>query len=138
MDLVRSIGADCAVDYTREDFTRLGRRFDLILDTAAHRSGLDYRRALAPNGVYVMVGGSSARLFQTMLVGPWVALTSGQRMRTLMSTPKPGDLRALREMIESGGVSPVIDSVYDGLGTVPDAIRHLERGHPRGKVVIVV
>ena len=134
LDLVRSIGADHVFDYTREDFTRSGKRYDLILDAAAYRPISDYRRALNPKGVYVLIGGSMARLFQTLLLGPWYSMT-GCKMRVMMARITKKDLVALKELLESGRVVSVIDRRYP-LSGVADALRYLEEGHARGKVVI--
>ncbi len=136
LDMVRSIGADHVIDYTREDFTRSGKRYDLILDAAAYRSISDYRRALNPTGIYVLVGGSVARLFQTLLLGPWYSMT-GSKMGVIMARITKKDLLFLKELLESGKVVPVIDRRYP-LSQVPDALGYLEQGHARGKVVITV
>ncbi len=137
LDLVRGIGADHVIDYTRQDFTRDGRRYDLILDAAAFRPVSDYRRALKPEGAYVMVGGATMRMFQTMLLAPWVSLTSDTRMDVLLSKPNPDDLGVLKDLVEAGEIEPVIDRRFE-LSDVPDAIRYLEGGHARGKVVITM
>ena len=135
--LVHALGANRVIDYTRDDVTTREERYDLILDTAAHRSPRVYRRILAPDGVYVMVGGSMLRLFQTMLLRPWVARTSDRRLATLMATPSPDDLRGLAELIEDGAVTPVLDRLFP-LSEVPQAIRYVEEGRARGKVVVTV
>ena len=135
--LVHGLGANRVIDYTREDVTKRDERYDLILDTAARRPPWAYRRVLAPGGVYVMVGGSMGRLFQTMLLRPWVARTSDHRLATLTATPNRDDLRRLAEQIEDGVVSPVIDRLFP-LSEVPQAIRHIEEGRARGKVVVTM
>ncbi len=136
LDMVRSIGADHVIDYTREDFTKNGARYDLILDAAAYRSISDYRRALSPKGVYVLIGGSVARLFQVLLLGPWFSMT-GSKMGFMMARITKEDLVFLKELLEAGKVVPVIDRRYP-LSEVADALRYLEEGHARGKVVITV
>ncbi len=136
LDMVRSIGADHVVDYTREDFTRMGKRYDLILDAAAYRPISDYRRALNPEGIYVLIGGSMARLFQLLLLGPWYSMT-GSKMGVTMARITKTDLLVLKEFLESGKVVPVIDRRYP-LSGVADALRYLEEGHARGKVVITM
>jgi NADPH:quinone reductase-like Zn-dependent oxidoreductase len=136
-DLVRSIGADYVVDYTREDVTRHGRCYDLILDTAAHRSPLSYRRVLTPDGTYVMVGGSTARLFQVLLLGPVVSRIGARTLTSLMATANPEDLRVVADLIEAGSVAPVVDRCFP-LSAVPEALHYLEAGRARGKVVITV
>jgi len=136
LNMVRSIGADHVIDYTREDFTRNGRRYDLILDAAAYRSISDYRRALSPNGIYVLIGGSVSRLFQVLLLGPWFSMT-GTKMGFMMARMNSKDLVFLKELLEAGKVVPVIDRRYP-LSEVADALRYLEEGHARGKVIITV
>jgi NADPH:quinone reductase-like Zn-dependent oxidoreductase len=135
LDLVRSIGADHVIDYTREDFAAGERRYDLILATAGYRSIFDYKRALAPEGTYVMTGGSMAQIFQAML-GPLVAAGSGKKMVNLSAQAKQEDLAFMTELIEAGKVAPVIDRSYS-LSEVPQALAYYGQGHARGKVVIV-
>jgi NADPH:quinone reductase-like Zn-dependent oxidoreductase len=135
--LVRALGAEQVLDYTREDFARGGARFDLIVAVGGDRSILDYKRALAPGGRYVMVGGSDRQLFQALLLGPLAFLAGGRTMAVASAKPSPGDLGELCALVEAGAVRPVIDRRYP-LAGVPDAIRYLQAGHPRGKVVIEV
>jgi NADPH:quinone reductase-like Zn-dependent oxidoreductase len=140
-ELVRSIGADDVIDYTRTDFADGTRRYDLILDTAGNRSLSHLRRALAPEGTLVIIGGEGGgrwlgmmgRIFRTMVLAPFVR----QRLRFLSATERAEDLRLLKELIEAGKVTPVIDRTYP-LSQASEAIRYLERGHARGKVVIAV
>ena len=136
LDLLRSLGADHVVDYTREDFTRSGRRYDRILDVKTARSPLDCARALNPGGIYVTVGGSMARLFQGLLLGPWIAMTRKKRFRLLALKTNEG-LDRMKELFEAGTVVPVIDGPYP-LTEVPEAFRRLGRGLHRGKVVITL
>jgi NADPH:quinone reductase-like Zn-dependent oxidoreductase len=135
LELVRSLGADRVIDYTQEDFTRNGRLYDLILGTAGYRSIFDYRRALKPTGRYVMTGGAMRQVFEAMLLGQWLSKTDGKRLTNLESTPSRDDLVFLKGLIEAGKVTPVIDRCYS-LGEVPEALRHYEGGHAKGKVVI--
>jgi NADPH:quinone reductase-like Zn-dependent oxidoreductase len=142
MDLVRSIGADEVIDYTREEFAGGSRRWDLIVDTAGRRSLSHLRKAITPKGTLVIVGGDgggpwTGGFFRGMLRAPVLSMFVGQRMRGLTSKENRQDLQALRELIESGKVTPVVDRTYS-LVEAPDAIRYLEQGHPRGKVVIVI
>ena len=140
-ELVRSIGADDVIDYTRTDFADGTRRYDLILDTAGNRSLSHLRRALAPEGTLVIIGGEGGgrwlgmmgRIFRTMVLAPFVR----QKLRFLSATERAEDLRLLKELIEAGKVTPVIDRTYP-LSQASEAIRYLERGHARGKVVIAV
>jgi NADPH:quinone reductase-like Zn-dependent oxidoreductase len=137
VDMVRSIGADHVIDYTQEDFTQREQRYDLIVDTAANRSLLDYKRVLGPGGIYVLTGGSTARFLQAVVVGAWISKTGDRTMGTMRMRPNRMDLLFLRELLEDGSVVPVIDRRYT-LSEVPDAIRHLETGHTKGKTVITV
>lgn len=137
VDMVRSIGADHVIDYTQEDFTRGGQYYDLILDIAAYRSMFDYQRVLSPTGVYVMVGGSTTRLFQAMLTGPWISMTGSRKMGSMLAKPNQQDLMFISGLLEAGKIVPVIDRCY-ALAEVPEAIRYLEAGQSRGKVVITV
>ena len=132
LDMVRSIGADHVIDYTKEDFTQTGQRYDLIFDAVGNRSVSDLKRALSPNGICSVAGFTSlSRLFQVMLLG-------GKKvglMQTAYSNKK--DLLFIKELLEAGKVVPVIDRRYP-LSEVPEAIRYLEKGHAQGKVVITV
>ena len=137
LDMVRSIGADHVIDYTQEDFTKSGQRYDLILATAGYRSLFDYKRALSPNGIYVVTGGSMAQIFQPMLLGPWISMTGSKKMVNLVVKPNQEDLAFMKELIEAGKVEPVIDRCYP-LGEIAEALRYYGEGHARGKVVIAV
>jgi NADPH:quinone reductase-like Zn-dependent oxidoreductase len=136
LDMVRSIGADQVIDYTKEDFTKSGQRYDLILDVAAYHSIFDYKRALSPKGIYIMIGGSSARIFQVMFLGPWISMIGSKKLGILAHKPNKG-LDFMKELFEAGKVVPVIDRRYP-LSEVPEAIRYLEKGHAQGKVVITL
>jgi len=140
LDLVRSIGADHVVDYTQQDFTHAGQRYDLILDIAANHSLAAYRRVLVPDGTLVLIGAARGQW-----IGPVARPLSGlvrsrfvsQRMVPLLAKHSKDDLIALKELIEAGKVTPVIDRTYP-LSETADAIRYLEAGHARGKVVLTV
>jgi NADPH:quinone reductase-like Zn-dependent oxidoreductase len=139
LDMVRSIGADHAIDYMKEDFTRTGQHYDLIYDAVGNSSVSAYRRALNPGGTCVVAGFTSLpRLFEHMLIGP-LRSKIGDKKVGLMGTAqiKQQDLVSLRELLEAGKVTPVIDRRYS-LREVPEAIRYLEAKHARGKVVITV
>jgi len=141
-DLVRSLGADDVIDYTREDFTDGSRRWDVIIDTAGRRPLTQLRRALTRKGTLVIVGGDgggrwTGGFFRGMLRAPVVSLFVGQRLRGLPTKVKREDLITVTEMIETGTLTPVIDRTYP-LIEAPDAIRYLEEGHSRGKVVITI
>jgi len=139
LEMVRSIGADHVIDYTQEDFTQTGRRYDLILDAVGNRSVPDFQRALSPNGICSVAGFTTlSRLFQVMVLGAWVSKTGSKKIG-LMETAKANkrDLVVIKELLEAGKVVPVIDRTYP-LSEVPEAIRYLETGHARGKVVITL
>jgi NADPH:quinone reductase-like Zn-dependent oxidoreductase len=137
LDFMRSLGADHVIDYTREDFTKNGQRYDLILDVVAHRSVFACKRALRPNGSYFAVGGSVARFLQILLLGPLIRRTTGKKIRILVVQPNPKDMVHITELCQAGKVVPVIDRRYP-LSEVPEALRYLGEGHVKGKVVIVV
>jgi NADPH:quinone reductase-like Zn-dependent oxidoreductase len=141
VDLVRSIGADDVIDYTRVDFAETGQRYDIVLDIAGNRSVSHLRRALSPRGTLVIVGGEGGgrwfggidRQLRASMLSPFVR----QKLGTFVAKANGEDLVVLKELIEAGMVTPVIDKAYP-LSEVPEAIRHLEAGHARGKVVITV
>ena len=145
VDLVRSLGADHVIDYTKEDFTKRDQKYDVILDNVANHSISEYRRVLTPKGKYIVIGGGSGakdwqglfgmmtRLFKAMLLKPFVS----QEMGMMLTDPKQNDLVVLADLMQSGKVKPVIDRTYT-LEQLPDAIRYVEEGHARGKVVITI
>jgi NADPH:quinone reductase-like Zn-dependent oxidoreductase len=142
VDMVRSIGADHVIDYTKEDITQSGQRYDLILDMAGNRSLSHLRRALTPKGTLVIVGGSGSRWFMGMgrtiralMLSPFV----GQQLRMLLSagTQNNEDLVVLQELLDSGKVTPVVDRTF-GLSEVPKAIGYVGKRHTQGKTVITV
>ena len=137
LDIVRSIGADHVIDYTQEDFTRNGQQYDLILAVNGYHPISDYKRALSPQGTYVTTGGSNAQMFQAMLLGPLISRTGRQKMGNSAHKPDQRDLIFMKELLEAGKVTPVIDRRFP-LRDVADAIRYLEAGHAQGKVVIMV
>jgi NADPH:quinone reductase-like Zn-dependent oxidoreductase len=137
LDFMRSLGADHVIDYTREDFTKNGKQYDLILDVVAHRSVFAFKRALRSNGSYFLAGGSVATIFQILLLGPWIRATTGKKIRILAVKPNLKDMVYMTELCEAGKVTPVIDRRYP-LSEVPEAIRYLGEGRTQGKVVITV
>ncbi len=136
LEMIRSIGADHVIDYEREDFTKNGQRYELIIDTAAHRSMLSARRALATDGSYVVVGGSLVRILQLLLLKPWFAVSGSTRMSILGLKPNK-DLDVLAGLLEAGTITPVIEKAY-ALREVPQALQHMGDGHVQGKVVVTV
>jgi NADPH:quinone reductase-like Zn-dependent oxidoreductase len=141
LDLVRSVGADHVIDYTREDFTRSGQKYDLVFQLAGTRSPSDCRRALTPKGTLLLSSGESDgrwvgpmdRILKALVLAPFVS----QRLRSFLARSTTEDLQVLKELIEAGKVTPVIDRTYPQ-SEVPEAIRYLEEGHARGKVVVTV
>ena len=136
LKLVKSLGADHVVDYTQEDFVESGELYDLILATAGYRSIFDYKRALKPDGRYVATGGDMKQIFQPMLLGPWVS-NEGRKMTNLVMKPDKEDLTYLKELIETGKVSPVIDKSYP-LNELAQALQYYAEGRSRGKVVVTI
>ena len=137
--MVRSIGADQVIDYTQEDFTRNGQRYDLIFDAVGNRSVSDYKRALSPQGVCVIPGFTTLfHLFKVIFLGAWVSKTGSKKIG-LMGTviPNKKDLVFIKELLELGKVVPVIDRCYP-LSETAEAIRYLEEGHAQGKIVITL
>jgi len=137
VELVRALGADHVIDYTKEDFTKNGERYDLILAANGYQPLSAYQRALTPQGRYVMTGGATAQMFEAMLLGSWRSKKGGQKLGNILVKPSQKDLQLMKELIEAGKVKPVIDRRYP-LSGVPDAIRYVEAGHAKGKVVITV
>ncbi len=139
VDMVRSIGADRVIDYTREDFTQEGQRYDLIFDVAGNHSLSHCRRALSPKGTLVLAGQSGRKKVSILpfLTTPVASRLMSQKLVTFIAKRSKEDLTLLKELLEAGKVKPVIDRQYP-LSEVPEAIRYLGEGHARGKIVITV
>jgi NADPH:quinone reductase-like Zn-dependent oxidoreductase len=137
LDMLRSIGADVVIDYTKEDSTQNGPRYDLIFAVGGYRSIFDYKLALSPEGIYVCAGGSSAQYFQGLLLGPLISMVGRKKLGSMYANPNQKDYVFLIELLEAGKVVPVIDRRYP-LIEVPEALRYYGEGHTRGKVVITV
>ncbi len=137
VDTARSIGADHVIDYTREDFTKSGQRYDLIIAANAYHSIFDYWRALGHDGIYVMAGGGGVQILQVMLLGSLLSLIGSKKMCNVMAKLNRKDLVLLKDLLEAGKVVPVIDRRYP-LSDVAEALRYLGEGHAQGKVVISV
>jgi NADPH:quinone reductase-like Zn-dependent oxidoreductase len=135
LDFMRSLGADHVIDYTREDFTRNGKEYDLILDLVAYRSVSDYQRALKTKGRYFLVGGSVATMFQILLMGPWIRRTKDKNIGILVVHPNLKDMLYMAELCAARTVTPIIDRRYT-LSEVPEALRLLGENHAKGKIVI--
>jgi len=136
LDMMRSIGFDHVIDYTKEDFTKNGKCYDLILDVKTNRSIFDYARALCRNGVYSTVGGSIGRLFEFLFLAPWIRLIYKKHIR-LVALKQNKDLVYMNELFEAGKMRPVIDGPYR-LDQVPEAFRIFGKGEHKGKMVITV
>jgi NADPH:quinone reductase-like Zn-dependent oxidoreductase len=134
-DLMRSLGADHVVDYTREDFTRSGKQYDLILDLVAHRPARAYPRALKPGGSCFFVGGSVATLFQILLLGPWVRRATGKDLRLLVVQTNRKDLETVAALCVEGRLNLPMEQ-RQSLSAVPEALRALGEGRVQGKLVI--
>jgi len=138
LDMVRSIGADHVIDYTQEDFTKSGQRYDLIIAANGYHPILHYRRALSPKGICVTTGGSMAQIFQAILLGPLISLIGSKKMGSMgIAKLNQKDLVFLKELLEAGKLVPVIDRCYP-LSEVAEAFRYFEEGHVKGKVVITL
>ncbi len=136
LDLMRSLGADHVIDFTKNDFIRSGKHYDLILDVAAHYSVFDYRRTLNPGGVYAMIGGAPSSIFPVLLFGAVFSKFGDKKVRMLMHVPNK-DLAHLAELVVSGTLKPVIDRRYP-LSELPDAMRYFGEGRVQGKVIITM
>jgi len=136
LEFMRSLGADHVIDYTRDDFTRNGRTYDLILDVAAHRPAFAYQRSLTRGGRYLYVGGSVPTLLQVLLIGPVIGRAEGKKMRLLAVRQGVQHLAPLVELCQAGKIATVIDRRYR-LTEVPEALRYLGEGHAKGKVVVI-
>jgi NADPH:quinone reductase-like Zn-dependent oxidoreductase len=137
LDFLRSLGADHVMDYTRENFTKSGERFDLILDLIAHRSAFAYARALNPNGTYYFTGGSVGTLFQILFFGSLIRRLTSKNVRMLMVPQNREDLISITELIQDGKIRTIIDKTYS-FDEIPEAMRYVSDGHAKGKVVITV
>jgi NADPH:quinone reductase-like Zn-dependent oxidoreductase len=137
LEFMRSLGADHVIDYTREDFTRNGRAYDLILDLAGHRSAFAYKRSLMRGGRYLFVGGSVTTLLQVLLLGPLIGSAGGKKLRLLPVRLGAQHLAPIVELCQTGKIATVIDRRYR-LHEVPEALRYLGEGHAKGKVVVIV
>jgi len=136
-DLARSLGADRVLDYTREDFVKDGERYDLILAINGDRSLSEYKRALSPEGHYVAVGGSNRQIFQAMILGPLMSLGRRKKMGILAAHSSAADLAVIKGFLEAGTIRPVIDRLYP-LREAAEAMRYLDAGHVRGKIVLTM
>jgi NADPH:quinone reductase-like Zn-dependent oxidoreductase len=137
MEQSRSLGADHVIDYTKENFTRNGKQYDLILAANGYHSLSDYKRALTPQGRYVMAGGKPAQMFQALLLGSWISEKGGRKVGMVSAKPDQQDLVFMKELFEAGKVRSVIDRCYP-LKEAVEAMQYLGTGHARGKIVVTI
>lgn len=137
VELARSLGADKVIDYKSEDFTQSGQLYDLILDIAAFRPLSDHKRILKPGGAYVLVGGAAGQAMRVMAFGAIMSMTGNKKISGMMAKPNSGDLTIIKDLIEKGKISPVIDRKYP-FQELPEAMRYLEEGHARGKIIVSI
>jgi len=137
LDMARAIGADHVIDYSKENFTKNGQGYDLILAANGFHPISDYKRSLNPGGTYVMTGGAGVQMFQAAFLGPWMSMTGNKKLCMMSAKPAQKDLIFLKELIEAGKVKPVIDRRYP-LSEVPQALQYVWEGHAKGKVVITI
>ena len=137
LDQARSIGADYIIDYTKENFTKNEQQYDLVFAANGYHTLSAYKRALTPQGIYIMAGGSMAQIFQSMFLGSLMSEKGGKKMGGVSAKIEQKDLVILEELVEAGKVTPVIDRRYP-LSEAAEALRYLGEGHARGKVVIFI
>ncbi|MGH7574162.1 MAG: NAD(P)-dependent alcohol dehydrogenase [Longimicrobiales bacterium] len=136
LEMLRAMGADHSIDYVEQDFTRAGKRYDLILDVKTNRSSFAYARALNPDGAYVTVGGSIPRLLQTLVLGPFVSRLHHKHLRIVALKPNK-DLAYINELFEAGKLRPVIHGSYE-LADLPEALRLFASGDHQGKIIVTM
>ncbi|MDF2036400.1 NAD(P)-dependent alcohol dehydrogenase [Cytobacillus oceanisediminis] len=137
LDILHTLGADHAIDYKKEDFTKRTEKYDLILAVNGYQPISVYKRALRSNGIYVLAGGSGAQFTQAMVLGPWISLTGNKKMRSMLQRQNQEDLIYMKELLEAGKVKPVIDRLFK-LSEADKAFRYFEEGHAQGKVIIKI
>lgn len=135
--ILQSLGADHVIDYTKEDFTKKMTKYDLILGVNGHHPITDYKQTLTNNGIFVHVGGSGAQMFQAMTLGPWFSLFGNKKMGSFLQRQNQSDLNFIKELIEAGKITPVIDKRFK-LTEIQEAFKYFEQGHAQGKVVITI
>lgn len=137
IEQARSLGADHVIDYTKEDFTKNGKKYDLIFAANGYRKLEEYKQSLTPQGIYVMSGGSTKQIFEALLRGSFLSEKNGRKLCALTAQPKQEDLDFLKAWAEAGKIKPVIDKRYP-LSKAADALRYLGEGHARGKVILTI
>ncbi len=137
VDIARSLGADQVIDYKKEDMKNHDQTYDVILGVNGGQPMTTYKRMLKENGVFVHVGGESSQMYQTMIQRSWISMSGKKKFFTFLQRANQKDLVLMKELIEEGKVTPVIDRSYS-LSEVPDAFRYFEEGHSQGKVIIEI
>jgi NADPH:quinone reductase-like Zn-dependent oxidoreductase len=137
LELARKLGADHVIDYTKENFTKSGKQYDLIFAVNGYHSLADYKRALTPKGMYIMAGGKTRQIFEGMLLTNWFSEKDGRKLGGVSAHIDQQDLLTLKELLETGKIIPAIDKRYP-LNEVPTALRYLGTNHAQGKIVITV
>ncbi len=137
LGMLNVLGADYVIDYTKEDFSKIGKQYDLIIDNVASRSLSECSRALSPNGQYIIIGGNTGTIFKTMLFGKWFHRKTGKKFNLLLHKPNIKDLDYLSNLFDNKKIKPVIDKCYS-LEDVPEAFRYYGEGRFKGKIVISV
>lgn len=137
VEQVRALGADYVIDYTKEDFTKNGKQYDVILAVNGYRKLEEYKGSLTPKGIYVMAGGATKQIFEALLRGSFLSEKNGKKLGAFTAEPKQADLIYLKGLAEAGKIKPIIDKRYP-LNETAQALRYLGEGHARGKVVLHV
>ncbi|MFJ7826548.1 NAD(P)-dependent alcohol dehydrogenase [Psychrobacillus sp. NPDC096623] len=137
IDIVKSLGADYVIDYTKEDFTKNKEHYDLILAVNGYQPISAYNRSLRSNGRYVQVGGSGVQLTEAMVLGPLLSISGNKKMGSFLQRANQNDLKFIKDLLEAGKLKPIIDKSY-ALSEVPNAFRYFEEGHTQGKIVITI
>lgn len=135
LDFLKSLGADQVIDYEKEDYTKMGQQYDFILDNVAHHSMSNYKKALLPNGVFVIVGGSLRLVFSILLFGKLFSKKENKKLEVLMHQPNRADLNKLNELFEKGKLKPIVDTIFP-LAQTGEAVQYVGDGHVKGKVVV--
>lgn len=136
IEMVKSLGADYVIDYSKEDFVKNAKKFDLILSTAGYRPIFDYKKALAPKGRYVSTGGKMKQIFQALLLGPFLSSKKGKRLASFLVKPNK-DLDIIKEYIEGGKLTPIIDRTFK-LEDISKAMEYYSKGKSNGRVVLTI
>lgn len=137
VNILKSLGADDVIDYTKEDFTKNPKKYDLILGVNGHHPISAYKKSLNQNGKFIHVGGSSSQMFQAIIQGPWISKTGNKKVSIMLQRANQQDLIVMKKLLEDGKVKPVIDRTFS-LSELPEAFKYFEQGHAQGKVVITV